>query len=311
MSSSEDTLHKARLSYKLGANKEDISDYLGVSKDIISYYLEDLQGLSNEDVIDYNLESVLGSNHVKYTPEQLENKVSEIAIDLVEQIYDEWKSLEEASNNTGNISVSVYDSENIIKHNMGDVNQILGEEEHGKELDIDSNKIQENHTVGDEFDVTNKSYREDDRSLKTLLISQRYVEDPGPSEDWTEIEAIEWFIDERGGNASESEIKEFTKFFLNKELDFPERRIWDASQISDKISQRGIIKRGGKKSEDGDRLYKLEETPNVEKNLDKFLSDTMKTLQSELEEGDLKSQRIGNRRLLSRFDIDKLLDNEQ
>lgn len=302
----EDSLHKARVAYRIGAKVEDIADYTGLEEDFVSGYLDD-QDLDEEDRVSYNINMEVDAASGKAVRD-VQDQVSEMAIEVVEQVYDNWRNIEELPSTVRDVKTgSGYrNSNNLVKSNVREIANVFGQEEFGDDYSIRNDSVASRHGFARSMDrakegrhiaSTPDDIPEDhpEDSLNTLLKSQRFV---APEDDQNKTElytgSIEWFVDRRGGSASPSEMAEFLEFVMNYDPGFPtESEAERLATRSDKLKPFGTVTGGGERFSAGDRIYQTTSEPDVDDNWEEFLEGTMERIEEELEGGRHSRSKFG------------------
>ena len=111
----QEELHKTRVAYRLGAKTEDIAEYTGMEEEMVEAYLQD-QDIDQGDIINYDIE--VSVNPITGEPENnVREQISEMAIDTVREVYDNWSNIEELPERVRQISRSdsYESSENLLE----------------------------------------------------------------------------------------------------------------------------------------------------------------------------------------------------
>jgi len=300
----QEELHKTRVAYRLGAKTEDIAEYTGMEEEMVEAYLQD-QDIDQGDIIDYDIE--VSVNPITGEPENnVREQISEMAIDTVREVYDNWSNIEELPERVRQISRSdsYGSSENLLEDDwvQAQVANVFGEEEHGEEYDktekrpffstsqsiIFSDNPEEKQHVASESDEELGSHPE--QSAKTFLDSQRYAAagEAADTEEQAYSQALEWFADRREGTVSAKEVSEFLEFTLNYEASG--NPVSDAEKLvrnNDKLNHIGTVTQegdDGDRFELGDNLYQLTSEPEVNGELEELLENSMEGLEEKVSE---------------------------
>ncbi|EGQ43090.1 MAG: hypothetical protein J07AB43_10790 [Candidatus Nanosalina sp. J07AB43] len=234
----------------------------------------------------------------------MREQISEMALDTVKEVYDNWSNIEELPERVRQVSSSdnYGGSENLLEDEwvQAQIANVFGEEEHGDEYNKEERREvrfsnlaavspdgpEGKDHVAAELDEELGSHPEE--SAKTFLESQRYAvaEETADTQEKAYSQALEWFADRREGTVSPKEMSEFLQFALNYEPSG--NPISDAEKLArrnDNLSGIGTVTQEGDtgdRFELGDNLYQLRSEPEVNNDLEKLLENSMDELEQKV-----------------------------
>ncbi|NMI88879.1 hypothetical protein GLU26_00020 [Nanohaloarchaea archaeon] len=299
----QEELHKTRVAYRLGAKTDDIAEYTGIEEEMVEAYLQD-QDIDQGDIVDYDID--VSVDPITGEPKNnVREQISEMAIDTVKEVYDNWSNIEELPERVRQVSSSdrYGQREDVLENDwvQEQIANVFGEEEHGEEYDkTERQDLTRTSMLGfpDESEGKEHVAAESDEELgshpeqsaKTFLDSQRYAT-AGEATDTQEqaySQALEWFADRREGTVSAKEASEFLQFALNYETS--ENPVSGAEKLvrkNNKLNLIGTVTQEGDgrdRFELGDNLYQLTSEPEVNSDLEELLENSMEGLEEKVSE---------------------------